>query len=164
MEPNQSKFRIRLNLFDAIVILIALAAAALLLWQRLRPAAPAAAPAASKIEYTIRFQKALSGTGALVKAGDALVDSVKNYDLGQVTAVRVEQAVQSIINETDLCYTTAEIPGCEDIYISVRSSGTVSDSQVLVGGGYAVRVGEEIFVRGPGYLGSGVVYSIERGQ
>ena len=42
MEQNRPGFRLRLNLFDAIVILIALAAAAFLLWQRLRPSAPAA--------------------------------------------------------------------------------------------------------------------------
>ena len=33
----------------------------------------------------------------------------------------------------------------------------------LVGGGYAVRAGEDIYVRGPGYLGSGEVYTVERG-
>ena len=31
-----------------------------------------------------------------------------------------------------------------------------------VGSGYEVRVGDEIFVRGPGYLGSGEVWAIER--
>ena len=164
MEQNRPQFRLRLNFFDAVVILIALAAAALLLWQRLRPAAPAAAPAASQIEYTIYLRQTLPGTGDRVHAGDALVDAVKNTDLGEVTSVRAAPAVRSVINEVEQCYTTAEIPGYEDLYITVRASGTVSDSQVLVGGGYAVRVNDNIYIRGPGYLGSGEVYSIERGR
>lgn len=164
MEQNRPGFRLRLNLFDAIVILIALAAAAFLLWQRLRPAAPDAAPAAAQIEYTIYLRQTLPGTGERVRPGDALVDAVKNIDLGEVSAVRTAPAVRSIINEAEECYTTAGIPGYEDIYITVRASGSVSESQVLVGGGYAVRVNEAVFVRGPGYLGSGEIYSIERGE
>lgn len=164
MEDKNRKFRLRLNLFDCVVILLAVAVAGVLLWMRLKPAQTAAeVPAASRIEYTIRLQKVLEGTGALVNEGDELVDAIKNFALGKVTAVRVEPAVDSIINEEQLCYVTAEIPGYEDLYLTVESSGTVNAEQVLVGGGYAVRAGEDIYVRGPGYLGSGEVYTVERG-
>ena len=40
MEQNTPKFRLRLNLFDGIVLVLALAVAAFLVWTALKPAAP----------------------------------------------------------------------------------------------------------------------------
>lgn len=166
MEENKG-FRLKLNLFDGIVILLALAVAAVLLYMNLKPAAPAgdtSAPAAATTQYTIRLQKTLPGTGELIEAGDALVDVVKNFELGTVVSATVMPATDSIINEEAKAYVTAEIPGYEDIEIVVESSVTYGEENILVGSGYKLRVGEKIYVRGPGYLGSGEVYAIERGN
>lgn len=166
MEENKG-FRLKLNLFDGIVILAALAVAAVLLYMNLKPAAPAgdtSTPAAATTQYTIRLQKTLPGTGELIEAGDALVDVVKNFELGTVVSATVMPATDSIINEEAKAYVTAEIPGYEDIEIVVESSVTYGEENILVGSGYKLRVGEKIYVRGPGYLGSGEVYAIERGN
>ena len=166
MEENKG-FRLKLNLFDGIVILLALAVAAVLLYMNLKPAAPAgdtSAPAAATTQYTIRLQKTLPGTGELIEAGDALVDVVKNFELGTVVSATVMPATDSMINEEAKAYVTAEIPGYEDIEIVVESSVTYGEENILVGSGYKLRVGEKIYVRGPGYLGSGEVYAIERGN
>ena len=40
MEQNTPKFRLRLNLFDTIVLVLALAVGAFLLWRAVKPAAP----------------------------------------------------------------------------------------------------------------------------
>ena len=166
MEENKG-FRLKLNLFDGIVILAALAVGAVLLYMNLKPAAPAgdtSTPAAATTHYTIRLQQTLPGTGELIEAGDALVDVVKNFELGTVVSATVMPATDSIINEEAKAYVTAEIPGYEDIEIVVESSVTYGEENILVGSGYKLRVGEKIYVRGPGYLGSGEVYAIERGN
>ena len=46
----------------------------------------------------------------------------------------------------------------------MKASVTYGEEDILVGSGYELRVGEKIYVRGPGYLGSGEVYAIERGN
>lgn len=162
---EQNKRRIRLNLFDGIVILIALAVAGVLLWMQMKPAASnAATPATATMQYTIRLQKVLPGTDDLIESGDALVDVVKNFELGTVVSATVMPATDSIIDEDEKAYVTAEIPGYEDIDIVVESTATYGEEKVLVGSGYELRVGEKIYVRGPGYLGSGEVYAIERGN
>ena len=166
MEENKG-FRLKLNLFDGIVILAALAVGAVLLYMNLKPAAPAgdtSTPAAATTQYPIRLQKTLPGTGDLIESGDALVDVVKNFELGTVVSATVMPATDSIINEEAKAYVTAEIPGYEDIEIVVESSVTYGEENILVGSGYKLRVGEKIYVRGPGYLGSGEVYAIERGN
>lgn len=97
MGQNNRKFRLRLNFFDCAVILIALAAAGLLLWRQFKPA-PEAQQAGS-VRYTIVLKQALEGTGELVKPGDALVDSVKNFALGQAVSSWTEPATKSIVDE-----------------------------------------------------------------
>ena len=39
MEENKYKFRLRLNLFDGIILVVALAVAAVLLWMAVKPQA-----------------------------------------------------------------------------------------------------------------------------
>ena len=160
---NKKAFRLHLNLFDGIVILLALVVGGLLLWTQLKPAAPAAAPAAEKIQYTIVLKKTVPGTGERVKAGDALEDTIKNYSLGNVVSVEVVPAEEFAVDTENDRYVLAEVPDKEDVYITVESSAVISDAAVTVGSGYEIRVGEAIYVRGPGYLGSGTVYAIERG-
>ena len=160
------KCRFRLNLFDGIVILLALAVGGVMLWMQMKPAASADSgePAAASMHYTIRLQKTVPGTGELVETGDALVDVVKNMALGSVVSATVMPATDSIIDEDAEAYVTAEIPGYEDVEIVVESTATYGEERVVLGSGYEVRVGEKIYVRGPGYLGSGEVYAIERGN
>ena len=164
MEQKNKAFRLHLNLFDAIVILVAVLVAAVLLWTQLKPAAPATAPAAEKIQYTIVLKKTVPGTGEQVEVGDALIDAVKNYELGTVLSSEAVPATDLAVDSEQKAYVTAEIPGKEDVYITVESSAVIGDEAVNVGSGYQLRVGEDIYVRGPGYLGSGKVYAIERGE
>ena len=163
MEANNRKFRLRLNLFDAIVIVLALAAGALLLWNRFKPS-QTSAPAAQSIQYTIRLKRVQPGVGDLIQAGDTLVDTVKNYELGQVVSCQVTPAAQVIRDDGAQTYVKAEIPGYEDLYIVLKSSASISDEKILLDSGYQIRVGESVYARGPGYFGSGEVYAIERGE
>lgn len=163
MEQNKKTFRLRLNLFDGIVILITLLVGGVLLWTQLKPAAPTSAPAAEKIRFTIMLQKTVEGTGARANAGDLLVDTIKNYEIGNVVSAETVPAQDFALDEESSCYVLSEVPGKEDIYLTLESSAVVTEEAVTVGTGYVLRVGEPIYVRGPGYLGSGRVYSIERG-
>lgn len=164
-EKKEGKFRLRLNLFDLIVLLVALGIGGMLLWNRLAPQQQggAIAPSQVSIQYTICLRNTLTGTGDLVESGDALVDAVKNYKLGNVVSSSVGPALSSTLDEESQTMYMAEIPGREDIEIVIEAIATENDAQLLVDGGYEVRVGEQIFVRGPGYLGSGYIIAIERG-
>ncbi len=162
---EEQKFRFRINLFDAIVILIALAAGAFLLWNRFKPESTPLGPAPESIQYTIRLQRLVPGTAELMQPGDLLEDNVKNYELGTVVTTTSMPATRVLLNQMENRYVKSEIPGYYDVDIVVESTtATVTDEAVQVGGGYTLRVGETIYVRGPGYLGSGVVYAIERGE
>ena len=153
MEPNKPKFRFRLNLFDSIVLVLALAVGAFLVWSAIKPAAaPAegAVSAAGTVQYTIRFQKMIQGVSERIKPGDQLVDTVKNYELVQ--------------DHEDKAFVLAGIEGYEDALVTVEAPYTEGEDSLLLGGGFKLRVGVTAYVRGSGYMGSGPVVSIERGE
>lgn len=167
MEQNTPKFRLRLNLFDGIVLVLVLAVGAFLLWNALKPAVPAAdtdTPAASTstVQYTVRFQRWREGTASTVQAGDRLVDTIKNYELGQVLSTQIVPSQALVLDQESRQYVLADIPDCEDILVTVESPCTVSDDIILLDGGYTLRVGATAYIRSGGYMAYGPVISIER--
>lgn len=166
MEQNNGKFRLKLNLFDGIVLILALAVGAFLLWNALKPAPAASsgepASTASTVRYTVRFQRMMEGTGSLIEPGDALVDTIKNYSLGNVVSVEIVPAQSLVLNHDSREYALTTLAGYEDALITVEAPCTVSSDTLLLDGGYTLRVGATAYVRGEGYMGSGPIISIER--
>ena len=166
MEAKTPKFRLRLNLFDGIVLLVALAVGAFLLWNALKPEpAPSAdAPAVTNttIRYTVQVQRFPEGTGDLIKVGDELVDNIKNYKMGRVVAAEVVPATTLIMNHEDEVYQLAEIPDAEDILVTVEATCPENETAIVLDGGYTLRVGMTTYIRGNGYMASGPVIAIER--
>ena len=166
MEQNNGKFRLRLNLFDGIVLIVALAVGAFLLWNAFKPAPSTAGETttttSSTVRYTIRFQRLMEGTGSLIQPGDALVDTIKNYKLGNVVSVEVVPSQYQILDQEDRDYVLTTISGYEDALVTVEAPCTNSNDTILLDGGYTLRVGATAYIRGEGYMGSGPIISIER--
>jgi hypothetical protein len=165
MEQNTPKFRLRLNLFDAIVILAALAVGALLLWVRLRPAVPVQAEpgAQDTVRYTVRFQRWAPGTGSMVTPGDQIADNIKNYEIGRVVSTQVVPTQQQVVDQENRRWVWAEVEGLEDVLVTIEAPCSVSEESITVGGGYELRVGVMAYLRGEGYMGSGPIVAIEQG-
>ena len=100
MEQNTPKFRLRLNLFDGIVLVLALAVAAFLVWTALKPAAPVQADPTVQdtVRYTVRFRRWASGTSVLIQPGDQIADNIKNYEIGQVVSAEAVPALVQVLD------------------------------------------------------------------
>ena len=164
MEQKKKAFRLRLNLFDGIVILAALAVGGILVWSQLNADASAVNANAQPIRYTIRMQKTVPGTGEMIQSGQILYDTIKNYELGSVVSAETVQAYDLTVDNETHSYVNVEVPGKEDIYIVVDSTAVITEEAITLDGGYEIRVGEPVYLRGPGYLGSGKIHAIERGE
>ena len=100
MEQNTTKFRLRFNLFDIIVLIIALVAGIGILLLGIRSQSKTGGKGTGgQIEYTILFQKMSAGNSQLIQAGDQLQDTVKNYKIGEVVSVEVKSAEVEILNQ-----------------------------------------------------------------
>ena len=142
MEQNNHKFRLRLNLFDAIILVAVLLVGAAAAWIGLRSGgetAPTAAP----------FQKMKEGESALIQPGDQLEDAVKNYQMGSVVSVEARPAEVQVLDQERQVYVNAVLEGYEDVYVTVESTCTTSGDggALLLGGGYDFRVGQLAYVR-----------------
>lgn len=165
MEQNNPKFRLRLNLFDAIiVVLVLLVGGALILLSMRTSSGQEPAAASGTVRYTILVQRMAQGDSALIEPGDPLQDTVENYRLGNVVSVRAQPTLVQVLDEEGRRYVEAELAGYEDVYITVESACTQGEDSLLLDGGYEFRVGQAITLRGPGYLGSGRVSEIVRGD
>lgn len=165
MEQNTPKFRLRLNLFDGIVLVLVLAVGAFLLWSTLRSSSvvtdtPTAT--ASTVRYTVRFQNWPEGNSAMIQEGDILTDNIRNYEMGQVVSYQVVPAVSRQLDHVDQKYVQATYEGYEDILVTVEAPCTESDEAIVVGGGYEIRVGTVCYIKGEGYMASGPIVSIDR--
>lgn len=161
---ESKKVRFKLNLFDGIILALALCVALVLGYMMFRPAPAeqAETPSASTVQYTLRFQKMLEGTGSLIQPGDTLTDAIKNYNLGEVVATEILPAETSVVDEFNKETVTAVIEGYEDVLVTVKGTGSMGENSILLDGGYALRVNTVAYIKGNGYMGSGPVVSIER--
>ena len=164
MEQQTPKFRLRLNFFDSIVLLLALLAGAFLLWRAVAPhqAENVAIPQTQQVRYTIRLTRALPILEELVQPGQSITDSARNNALGTVVEVQCEPGTYFTLSEREHAWINAPVPDRINVNMTVEASATGDDSQLLINGSYALRVGDKIYVRGPGYIGSGDVIVIER--
>lgn len=163
MEQDK-KFRLRLNFFDSIILLLALLAGAFLVWRTVAPhqTEQVAIPQTQQVRYTIRLTRALPILEELVQPGQAITDSARNNPLGTVVEVQCEPGTYFTLSEREHAWIYAPVPGRINVTMTVEANATGDDSQLLINGSYALRVGEKIYVRGPGYIGSGDVIAIER--
>ena len=164
MEENKYKFRLRLNLFDGIILVVALAVAAVLLWMAVKPQAVSneSSTAAATVRYTIRFQRWIEGTGSIIQPGDKLVDNIKNNELGQVVSTQAVPAQTQLLDQESHSYVLADVPGYEDILVTVEAPCTVSEEAVILSSNFQLLVGSTAYIRGEGYMASGPIISIER--
>lgn len=156
---KKSKFS--LNMFDAFVLLVAMAVGGFLLWRMLAPDQTTAAKT-GVIEYTISIKEVQEGTGALVVAGSEIYDVVKNYHLGTVLSAQVTPAEKQVLNHGTKAYETSFLPGYEDIEVRLTTTMTESDTDILADAGFEMRVGTLLYMRGAGYMAVGYITQIDR--
>lgn len=161
MENEKAKKPRFLNLFDIIALLVALAL--VLAFFALRRSSRANTGAASgTVRYTIELCGLQNGAESLPKAGDSLVDKIKKYNIGKVVSAETEKdMVLSADLETGALVET-EVTSQKNVLLVVEASCQDTAAQITVDGGFLVRVGQGVSVKGPGYAGSGYIVAIER--
>lgn len=160
---EQKKFRLRLNLFDGIVLVLALAVGAFLLWTAIKPEVPeeVVPVSTSSVRYTVRLQHCILGTSELIEVGDELADNIKNYVVGKVAAVEKVPDRRRILDRENLRIIWVETDQFEDILLTLEAPCQITDSAITLDGGFQLRVGNTVHLRGIGYMGSGPVVAIE---
>ncbi|MGM9521139.1 MAG: DUF4330 domain-containing protein [Oscillospiraceae bacterium] len=151
------------NLFDIIVIIVAVVLAAVLFFAKNGGTEQTSAQT-STLHYTIELTGMLNNSAEMIAPGDALVDKVKKYDIGTVQSVEVSNTVKQAEDTINGAVVMSEVPGQQTAVIVVEAQVSETATLITVDGGFEIKVGNSVSVKGPGYWGSGYIIAVERGD
>jgi hypothetical protein len=163
MENKENKRRLKISIFDVILIaVVVVAACALIFIWRSSGRSSSTDVNTRPVHYSIELNGMLPGTAEKIKAGDTIMDSDKKFIMGTVESVAISAAT---VTKPDLQTgdtVTVENPGKELATVNLVCDCSATDSQVVAASGYVVSVGKEVHAAGPGYAGIGYVVAIDR--
>ncbi len=133
----------RFNWIDALVCLLVAFLAVGAFYKLVVSDRTSAAGAADTITYTVLVQGVKEQSLDAVRVGDALYDSDSGNQVGVVTAVDVEPALQAMTYRDGTAHWCV-MDGRRDLYLTVEAQGVITDKrEYLVNRTYQVNVGSE---------------------
>lgn len=150
-----------LNLFDTIVLSIVVFLAGVVLYYNLSENARTT-NGTYLMQYTVLLNDMREGTGDLVREGSELHDVLRNYNIGTVVSKDIRPAVGQLLDQENRIYINVDVPEKEDVYVVMEAMITDLGDELVVDGGYTIRVGEGLYLQGEGYMAAGQVVEIDR--
>lgn len=112
--------------------------------------------------YVVEIADLKEGMEDAVKPGDKVVDKIKNYDMGVVTAVEAVPHTYSVVDEETGVMKQAVVPGSICLLITVEAETIESDDRIATTGGYIIRTGTAVSCSAGKLTGSGYILEVER--
>ena len=164
MEENKKPFRLRLNLFDGIVLVFILAVGLFFLWSRFRPEPESSGADWVTVRYSVRLSQVLEGTADLIQPGDPLEYTLEPAQLGTVVSVESSPCVVSGLDEENKTAIQEVLPGYESVDLVVEAQCEEEDYCLRAGGVVVLRTNGTLYIRGPKFAAVGIITEIERGD
>ena len=114
------------------------------------------------ISYQIRTNEIESVVFDKINEDTNIYDSIKNYYIGKVTKKELATATREVYSEKTGEVEIAEVPNKVNVILTIECDGVVNGKDIVLGGGYDLKVGNQAFVKGKGYAAIGYVISINR--
>lgn len=155
---KENKFRVRdlFNLFDIVVLIVAvLMGIVLVLFSRGTKSADVT------VRYTVEFTDMQNGTASLVQVGDSLVDRVKQLELGKVISVEVDSTIHQVQDFEQGGIRETHSATRQTALVVIEAPAAETEQEILVSGGYRLKIGTSVSAKGPGYAAYGTVLAIE---
>lgn len=166
MEQNHSKFRLKLSIFDVVVLVLVIAVAAILLWKVLKPAKPVvdepAASTSTMVHYTMKYVRWENGHTDMIRVGSNVYDNVKNSFIGTITSVEVVPYKVLLLDHESREYVLATTDQIQEVIVEVECPGSYNADSVVLEEGYTILVGATAYVRGEGYMTTATIMGISR--
>ena len=164
MEQTNRPFRLRLNLFDLLVLAVILAAGLFTLWTMFRPEPEAENADWVTVRYSIHINQVLEGTSELIQPGDPLEYTLEPAQLGTVVSIEPGPCLTYWVDEETLTTRQSVVPGYESIDLVVDAQCQEEDYCLRAGGTIVLRAGGLLYIRGPQFAAVGTITDIERGD
>ena len=157
---KETKIKRKFNFLDAIIILVVLIAG--FFGYKYLKKTDVVAPNMQKVVYQVLTNEVDDVVFNQINTDTAIYDSIKNYYIGKVIKAEKLPATRDVFNEDADEYVSAEVEDKINILFTIEADGVVSGKDIIVGGAYDLKVGNQAFVKGKGYAAGGYVVAIER--
>lgn len=116
--------------------------------------------------FTTKFQIKLDnlpvGTSSYVSKGDLVYDNETNVYIGKVIDLEVQEYKKIIEDYENDKYVESTVPNRETIILTLETLVYDARADLITENNYYIKVGKELYIRGPSYAGGGYIISIER--
>lgn len=169
---EKKRIKWKLNLFDIVLLVVVMAAAAgLLVWKfvgsnqtEVDPNSGITVPKGTHtVHYVVELEQLHKQTADMIAAGDEVYERTKKELMGTVQSVEVAPARTLTKNELEGTFQFAEVPERYNVVMEITAQAIESDEGIVLESGLEVRAGTSVRVLGPGYYGAGYILSVERG-
>lgn len=160
MNVGQKKKKISFNLIDVILVVIALAAIAVLVFlfnnkEIVKPNGKENV----KIEYTVTLSPVREEYINLVKIGDKVINTAVMENCGEVVSVSNSDYYYVGTNSETGESVSTPYPGMKTIVIKIRATATKTAYGYSVNG-FDIVIGEDVSIRVPDFTGTGKCTSV----
>ncbi len=162
MDIKAGKRKIRISLFDIVIVILIIAMAAGFLI--LRNHGSGEQNSSSELVYKIELNNLDESCQGMVNTGDRIIDKIKKNDMGEVVGVEYYPYREFSYDNVNHMKVYTDVPGKITACITLKSDCTDSGASIKTSGGFEVSVGTSVSVIGPGYSGAGYIIFIDRGD
>lgn len=157
---NKKAPRLRFNLFDALIILLALAALFGALLLRNRSTGTELMRETVPVRVTVELASSPVELGDHIHVGDDVFRSTDGTYLGKVQAVRSEPHEAVIFSNLTEHYVVYNCEDTSDVYVTIEGDGYYTKKSLVLES-VDVRIGTELPIKGKGFAHMGYVYAID---
>ena len=143
----------RINVLDAIIILIVLVACIVGYTYINKKEMTIAPKNTEKITYQIRTMDSLPASYDMIEENTVIYDSVKNNPIGTIVKKEILPAEKYEVDMNKGVYVKSDLPAENyvDILLTIEADAVVGEQDISVGS-YVVKVGEQAYVKGKGIV------------
>ena len=150
----------KINIFDIIILLVVLILA-IGLFIFLRTTEKTNSGLKEKT-YMIKLDKVITGTSEKIKQGDKIYDNEINSYIGEVVSVEKREYTRVVENHETNELVEANVEGYETLILKLKVELNDVGSDLKTNNDYVIKVGKQVFLRGPSYASAGYIIQIER--
>lgn len=161
MDIKAGKRKIRISLFDIVIIILIIVLAAGFVVLKNKKAGNADM---KELTYQIEITGLNESFEGTINKGDKFIDKVKKFEMGEVADVTYSPDKDYAYDNTSHRKVCTEVPGRIAAYITMKAMCTDDGSSIKTDGGMEIAVGTAVSIIGPGYSGAGYIISMDRGD
>ena len=152
----------KISIFDVIILLIAIAVLVFAYNYLYSSSSIKVGNTYFTTSFQIRLDNLPVGTNEQINENDLIYDNETNVYIGKVTDVETQQYKRIIGDYENEKYVEAIVPERETIILTVETSVYDAQSDLITENNYYIKVGKDLYLRGPAYAGGGYIIHIDR--